>query len=114
MAHAVLDRCMSDNATEENPDIVNSGKYEVTFDFEFLQDWRPHEATLSTHTTRRNRRNWSPKLSETGGSPPLDVASSVDNSDISKEKQATKWKPEGFSKLHHPLNLMVRELYGPI
>ena len=115
VAHAVLDRCMSDNATEENPDIVNSRNYEVTFDFEFLQDWRPHKAKLSSHTTRRNRRNWNLELGEAHGSPTVDVASSVGNSDLSKEeKQATKWKPEGFSKLHHPLHLMVRELSSSV
>ena len=116
MAHAVLDRCMTDNATEENPDIVNSKNYEVTFDFEFLEDWRPQVArTLRGRLSRLTRRQ-----REVGRSTdnldvkPLDVASSVDSSLVAgndEEKQAVKWKPEGFSRAWHPLSLMVSEEY---
>ena len=118
MAHAVLDRCMSDNVTEENPDIVNSRKYEVTFDFEFLEDWRPHEAKfVDTDTMRRN--TWgriAPRnLTRTTSKKYFEAADSVVSSHHGAEddeKHSTKWKVEGFSKRYHPLHRMVSLLYN--
>ena len=113
MAHAVLDRCMSDNATEENPDIVNSKKYEVTFDFEFLEDWRPAVSTgLVRGMTKMSLRRGHvvSRSTEDLDGRRLDAASSVGSSHDSaddEEKQSTRWKPEGFSRVHHPLLLMV-------
>ena len=113
VAHAVLDRCMSDNATEENPDIVNTRKYEVTFDFEFLEDWRQAVSTgLVRGLTKMSRRRGHAvnKSTEDLNGRRLDVASSVGSSHDGaddEEKQSTRWKPEGFSRVHHPLLLMV-------
>ena len=122
VAHAVLERCMTDNVTEKNPNIMSSRNYKVTFDFEFIEDWRtpPH-----THLKRRlNRMN--PNLMNTNISDfdprkptgtssitstlePQDKEKQSDNMGLEREEeeQATKWKPEGLFKQHHPLNLMV-------
>ena len=115
MAHAVLDRCMSDNVTdsEENPDIMNSKDYEVTFDFEFLEDWRPHES-VDSNTTRCNTRGHNVPQDFTRTTS-LEAADSVVSSHQSAEddkKHSTKWKVNGFSQRYHPLNRMVSLLYN--
>ena len=109
---------MSDNATEENPDIVNSRKYEVTFDFEFLEDWRPHETKLvDSNTVRRNTWGHIAPRELTGATSKkqFELGGSLVNSHHSAEddeEHSAKWKPEGFSKRYHPLHRMVSLLYS--
>ena len=108
VAHAVLDRCMSDNATEENPDIVNNKDYEVTFNFEFLEDWRPHETKfVDSITMRRNTRGHIATSVEADDSPVSSHQSAEDD-----VKHSANWKPKGFSKRYHPLHCMVSLLNG--
>ena len=119
VALAVLDRCFTDNATEENPDIVNSKNYEVTLDFEFLEDWRPKVSRgFKGRLSRLTRRGivYDESYSSTANlyTNSSNAVSSVDisshaTSENEEENQSTRWKVEGFSKNRHPLSLMVSD-----
>ena len=118
VAHAVLDRCMTDNVTEDNPDIMSSKDYKVTFNFEFIEDWRT-STRLKRSLNRNNRNLTNTNIADYFSSPmhayttastlsPRDKEKQSDTHSLEREEeQATKWKPEGFFKQHHPLNLMV-------
>ena len=123
MAHAVLDRCMTETTTEDNADIVNSTsrRYEITFDFEFIEDWRTSihlERSLNAENCNLSNSNtnisdhFSPRkrtfsVASTLNSRVEDKQSDTIRLEKEEEEQATKWKPEGFFKQHHPLHLMV-------
>ena len=119
VAHAVLERCMTDNVTEKNPNIMSSRNYEVTFDFEFIEDWRtPPHTRLKRRLNRMNPNLMNTNISDFGPRKPTSITSTLEPQDKEKqsnsmglereeEEQATEWKPEGLFKQHHPLNLMV-------
>ena len=104
VAHAVLDRCITDNVTEDNPDTMSCRNYEVTFDFEFIEDWRT--AVCLKRCLNRKSHNL---MNANTSLNPQDKGKQSDTFRLEREEeeQATKWKPEGFFKQHHPLNLMV-------
>ena len=110
VASAVLDRCLMDNATVENPDIVNSKDYEVTLDFEFLEDWRPKVSRdWGREITRLNHRHAYYTQHAQGLRQPSELPFSSDQESTLQhtEDDCSSWKPEGFSKVNHPLSLMV-------
>ena len=122
MALAVLDRCMSETAAEDNPHILNStsGSHEITLDFEFIEDWRGSirlERSLNEENCNLTNSNTNASDHFSSRKRTFSVARTLTSqvrekqSDTVKlereEEQATVWKPEGFFKQHHPLHLMV-------
>ena len=112
VAKAVLDRCMVDNVTHEDKNIMNTKEYEVKFNYEFLDDYRDntfrqklrHQLTLHSRNARRlNVRNRD-EFSDTAST--VDDVSSVEEAD-KNEGFVALWGPESFSPKYHPLALMV-------
>ena len=110
VARVVLDRCLTDNATVENPSIMHSKEYKVTVDFEFLEDWRPKlPRDWGRLRDIQNRRHWYLIQNARVLSQPSELLFTTDEKRTSEhtEENCSLWKPEGFSKVNHPLSLMV-------
>lgn len=115
VAKVVFNRCAVANDDQVSKDNVN---YQITFNYEFLEDFREiehellkraftryniyHElATSNRHVARRHNVS--------------DAKSSVSNSDIEEKtgKKAsdgfqTDWGPVGYTRTNHCLNVLVR------
>ena len=114
VAKAVLDRCMVDNVTPEDKNIMNTVNYKVEFNYEFLDDyrdvpWRERwqkriPCCFPKVTVEENEVIKNYAFS--------DITSTVD--DAAAENATSKyfvaaWGPPGFSPITHPLQLMVRD-----
>jgi ankyrin repeat protein len=111
VACAVLDRCLTDNATVENPDIVNSEDYELNLDFEFLEDWRPKVSRdWGREIARLNHRHDYYIQNAHALAQPSELPLTTDEKSTPEhtEENCSSWKPEGFSKANHPLSLMAK------
>lgn len=103
---------MVDNVTHEDKNIMNTKEYEVTFNYEFLDDYRDNtlrQRLRNRLTQRANARRFHVKnhdeFSDTAST--VDDVSSLEEVDKNKGFVAT-WGPESFSSKCHPLALMVR------
>ena len=129
IAVIVFNKCMSDNngktlqLDEGGTEVVtqDSEKFEVTFNYEFLEDFcekKTHGVHIRSTNSRRQKfqseggdHNWSPDtqaLTEgdeiDGGLIQSALRRVVNAPDPNMENN---WGPEGFTKNHHPLNIMV-------
>ena len=111
VAKAVLDRCMVDNVTLEDRNIMNTKDYKVEFNYEFLDDYcdPSFKQTLQKQIpVRKVTRD----LSLKNRYELSDIASTVDETSSVEEVEKNKgfvatWGPEAFSPKYHPLALMV-------
>ena len=110
VAKAVLDRCMVDNITLEDKNIINTKNYKVEFNYEFLDDYRDasFRQRLQNQISPRIARGLKGKSREDLS----DVASTVDETSSVEEVEKNEgfvatWGPETFSPKYHPLALMV-------
>ena len=114
VAKAVLDRCMVDNVTREDKNIMNTEKYKVEFNYEFLDDYR--DVPWKERWRKRVPCCFSKESEEDGelikNYAFSDVTSTVDaigTEHATNQPFVAAWGPSGFSPLAHPLQLMVRD-----
>ena len=102
---------MVDNITPEDKNVMNTKKYKVEFNFEFLDDYR--DESFGERLQRRFSRGpfgkrFNVKLHDEAS----DAASTVDDASSVNKVEKNKgfianWGPETFSPKFHPLALMV-------
>jgi len=114
VAKEVLDRCMVDNVTHEDKNIMNTVNYKVEFNYEFLDDYRdvPWRERWRKRIPCCFPNNVPEEENEVIKNDAFsDITSTVDDAvaenATSKHFVAT-WGPPGFSPITHPLQLMVR------
>ena len=114
VAKEVLDRCMVDNVTHEDKNIMNTVNYKVEFNYEFLDDYRdvPWRERWRKRIPCCFPNNVPEEENEVIKNYAFsDITSTVDDAvaenATSKHFVAT-WGPPGFSPISHPLQLMVR------
>ena len=94
----------------------DSKKFEVTFDYEFLEDFRVKQ-TQGVHIRSSTFSRRSRQQDDLSSREALTERDEVDGGVIQSVIQRTvnapdpsienNWGPEGFTKKNHPLNIMV-------
>ena len=116
VAKAVLDRCMVDNVTPEDKNIMNTNDYKVEFNYEFLDDYR--DVPFKERCRRRvpccfpkDTDEYDETFKNFAFSDLTSAADDgIDEFTDGKGFVAT-WGPPGFSTVNHPLRLMVRYVH---
>lgn len=93
----------------------DSNNFQVTFDYEFLEDFREKKtqgvhvrSTIVRRQLFQQENNWSsrdPLTERDDGFFQSVIQRAVNAPDPNVENN---WGPEGFNKNNHPLNIMVR------
>jgi transient receptor potential cation channel subfamily A protein 1 len=99
VAETVFNRCMTtneDEVTEDDPE------FRVTFNYEFLEDFRVHKDYFRRRATWRQP----PVPARQGSSTSLLDDQNIDNDDSNVGYQTT-WGPEKYSRKDHCLHIMT-------
>ena len=126
IAITVFNQCTKDNAgvaIQGGTEVMtkDSDDYKVTFNYEFLEDFRDKTRHRSTRRKRNvHSNNGYVEQTESDG----EALTGADERDTnrrgsivgrylhigigSKDESQNSWGPEGFNKQNHPLTVMVR------